>query len=351
MTAPAPLASGTNDVIRRALAKVVAGWRWIAIWVIALTAAVGIFVLLSPRQYLTVVQFLPETASAQQLSSLAAQFGIEAGGGGAESPYYYVELLKTDDILLGVVRKKFPTGRSASDSATLAEVLRIRNKSLAVREQLTLRALKERMTAASERRTGIVTLTVTMGTPVLSAAVATAAVNAITEFNTERRQRKARAERAFVQQRVAQARMELAVAEDSMMRFLETNRAFRTSPELVFENDRLTRAVTLKATILTGLLQSFERARIDEVRDTPQISILNPARVPAEPVGRGLVVKVVGTAVAAVVPWLALVFCFQWLLANAAADHTVRRLLHLWATRYTRGWSLASRALDPPTSN
>jgi uncharacterized protein involved in exopolysaccharide biosynthesis len=54
----------------------------------------------------------------------------------------------------------------------------------------------------------------------------------------------------------------------------------------VFEHDRLQREVALRQQLRTALAQSYEESRIREVRNTPVITVLEPAAVSTLPESR-----------------------------------------------------------------
>jgi uncharacterized protein involved in exopolysaccharide biosynthesis len=99
-------------------------------------------------------------------------------------------------------------------------------------------------------------------------------VELLNEFNLETRQSQALEEGRFVSARMAEAQEELREAEEALKTFLQQNRQFRNSPELVFEHDRLQRQVAMRQEIFTSLAQSHEQSRIDAVRDTPVITVI-----------------------------------------------------------------------------
>ncbi|MGH7701841.1 MAG: GNVR domain-containing protein, partial [Gemmatimonadales bacterium] len=88
-----------------------------------------------------------------------------------------------------------------------------------------------------------------------------------------------------------QVRADLREAEDRLQEFLQRNREFRNSPQLAFEYDRLQREVTMRQQVYTTLAQGYEQARIDEVRNTPLISIVEQPDLPVKPKSRRLILK------------------------------------------------------------
>jgi len=104
----------------------------------------------------------------------------------------------------------------------------------------------------------------------------------VDSFNRASRRGQAGAERQFAEARVNEATAELRVAENRLQAFLETNRAFRNSPVLTFEQDRLARDVSTKQALYTTLVQAYEQARTQEVRDTPIFSQLEAPTLPPQ---------------------------------------------------------------------
>jgi uncharacterized protein involved in exopolysaccharide biosynthesis len=135
----------------------------------------------------------------------------------------------------------------------------------------------------------------------LSQRIATKLLDVLNAFNLARRQSQARSERQFIEDRLAAARAESRVAENRLQNFLTGNRTVFNSPVLQFEQQRLQRDVTITQQVLLTLTQSFEQARIEEVRDTPVITIIEPPNLPVDPQPRGLVKGVLAALVAGVV--------------------------------------------------
>src|SRR5690606_6763143 len=114
----------------------------------------------------------------------------------------------------------------------------------------------------------------------------------IDDFNRRKQQSQARAEREFVEARLADAQRELEEAEGRLSDFLSRNRRIDGSPELNFEMLSLERRVEVKQQIYVSLARSYEMARIAEVRESPVITVVEPPEGSATPVGSGLVLNV-----------------------------------------------------------
>lgn len=311
-------------------------WPRLATSVAVVGLTTGAFVYFGPRSYTVSVMFLPEAGPVSNVSSLAAQFGLDASAATAnESPYYYVELLKTQELQRRVVAHPYRRRSSASDSS-LADLLWVDPNPPAVREAAVIRELGERTIVSSERRTGIVTLSVRMPSPLLSRDVADMYVRELQEFNLTRRRSRASAERQFLDARVEDTRRTLRQAEDELRSFLQQNRSVSESPRLQFEGERLRREVLLRASVLQTVEQSAERARMDEVRNTPQLSVLQPARIPAEPDRRNTIMKALTTSSLAFIVWFAMMTLGFLLQAQATKDSRFKGLLEQYVMRIPR---------------
>ena len=143
--------------------------------------------------------------------------------------------------------------------------------------------------------TSVVTVGVRTDEPGLSAAVGRRLLDLISAFDLETRQSQASAERGFAEERLEQLQGEFLTAESSLEAFLVENRQFTNSPQLTFEHDRLVRQVTMRQELMTAMAQAYEQARIDEVRNTSIITVIDQPEVPTLPNPRGrLVTQVMG---------------------------------------------------------
>jgi uncharacterized protein involved in exopolysaccharide biosynthesis len=60
---------------------------------------------------------------------------------------------------------------------------------------------------------------------------------------------------------------------------------------LLFQHDRLQRAVTMRQDVYTSLVQALDNARLDEMRNTPLLTVLETPRARANPDRRYLLLK------------------------------------------------------------
>jgi uncharacterized protein involved in exopolysaccharide biosynthesis len=273
----------TDDIVWSAIARrSFAEWRRaVAVGVIAAAAFAGATHLM-PERWVSEAEFMPQAnRTASSFGGIAAQLGIEVPTAEpAQSPQFYVELLRSRHFLTRA-DGRYPT--VSGDSAALRDLLRIGGRDSSVALQRVAARLDDRLGVFVAPRTGVVSATVSMPDPVVAQAVMRQLLDLLDAFNVETRRSRAQAERVFTERRVAELRAELRDAEDALEGFLRTNRITQFSPELTFQRDRLVREVTLRSQVYAMMVQSYEQARIEEVRDTPVLTRLIGPTLPVRP--------------------------------------------------------------------
>lgn len=276
-----------------AIANVLLRYRGlIAGTVVGLTLVVAVVTLLLPRTYTAHATLTPQSRRpTTSLSGLASQFGLALPlGDVAQSPAFYADLLKSYHILGAVVDTKFEYPTEAGVvRGTLVDIYKSKGATPALRRDAAIRRLDESVEATTVQKTGVIDLAVTTRNAVLALQVSTRLIELLNLFNLESRQTQAGAERRFTEQRLGEVKSDLRAAEDQLQHFLQRNREYRNAPELNFQQERLQRQVQLEQQLYTTLSQSFEQAKIEEVRDTPVITVVEPPEAPVRPDPRGLV--------------------------------------------------------------
>jgi uncharacterized protein involved in exopolysaccharide biosynthesis len=297
--------SSPGDMTMLQLANVILRSRVAIVMTALLIAALtATLVLLKPRTYSSATSFLPQGGKqTSPLSGLAAQFGVEVPGTSiGSSPQFYAGLATSRHLLTAVADQSFAIrGRSVP----LPEILETKNPNPVVQRELTVRALQAAVTTAVDLQTSIVSVRVKAPSPQVARDLASSVLAAISRYNLETRQSQARAERMFTERQLGDAGIELRRAEDDLESFLKSNRTFG-SPTLLAEKDRLSTKVALRNQIYGQLAGAYEQSKLEEVRDTPVLTVLDPPEVPIEPDARGLITKtllsfIIGLLIAAVV--------------------------------------------------
>lgn len=274
--------------------------------VVAFTFGVALLVvfttLFAPRTYTATVSFTPQAGSEEmrsRLAGLAGQLGINIPAGEiGESPQFYVHLVRSRELLKAVVTTEYEAtsdgveGQRNALTGDLVRLLEIERDRRAEAVEVAVERLRTDLLSVSvDTETGVVRFSVTTYWPSLSRAIAERVLALVSRFNLERRQTQGAAERRFIEQQLAQAEAKLLAAEDSLQAFFQRNRRYENDPELTFQKERLERRVNLRQQVYTTLSQAYEDAKIQEVRDTPVITVIDPPGLPARPDPRRLILK------------------------------------------------------------
>ncbi|MFC1529269.1 hypothetical protein ACFL6R_00970 [Gemmatimonadota bacterium] len=247
------------------------------------------------RTYSAFTSFLPQAGANQRSisSDLAAQFGVSLPATNTgQTPAFYANLIESREILQHLADDTYIHSTGIEQVQTsLSNLFEIRSASDEYIRENVIQVLKRLISVNTNLETGLVTLTVSTNWPEISQEIVTKTINLVNQFNLETRQSQATAERQFVEERLQEAGSELRDSEDALQLFLQRNRQWQNSPELEFVHDRLQRIVVMRQQIFTLLNQAMEQARIDAVRDTPVITIVEKAVIPIFPDRRNLLTK------------------------------------------------------------
>ena len=283
------MATEHDDDIRPIAIAAAALKRWKALVGIpfGMSFVAALISLVLPQYFRATSTFVPETSQSGLPSSgllaVASQFGVGIPGGEG-SPQFYEAVLRSRTISDSILLARFPTpgAESRADSTAFVTILGIDGDTEAERLELGREELRDITSTEVDAETNVVSVSVETRSRNLSAAVANHYIFLLNRFNLETRQSQAQVQRTFVESRLRSAENELSTAEENLERFLTENRAFGPYSQLQSQHDRLQRQVAIKQEIVMTLTREFEESRIEEVNDTPVITVIDEAVPPQE---------------------------------------------------------------------
>lgn len=269
------------------------------------SALAALFVLFTPQKWASESSFVAQSRRVPSgLSGVAAQLGLSMpGADAAQSPNFYADVATSRDILGELVDASYEVRTTDSVvTGDLVLLLRVRGRTPAIRRENAMRQLAKMITISPNAKTSVVRVKVAAEAPDLAQEINRRLFTSLDQFNRERRQSQAAAERQFTQKRVEATEQILRDAEGRMLLFLQRNRDYRNSPELTAQYDRLARDIQMQQQLFTTLVQAYEQAKLEEVRDTPVITMVESPTLAAKPQPRGAVVRlalgfIIGVAV------------------------------------------------------
>jgi uncharacterized protein involved in exopolysaccharide biosynthesis len=255
---------------------------------VILAILAGAWAFTRDRVYGSSSSFMPEGRQST-MGGLAAQLGlVPPGSGGGESPQFYADLLRSREILGATVTTAFTVPGSGPRPTTLVDLYHAKGATDALRRESAVDRLSRAVDVSVNPRTNVVVVRVTAATAELAQQINQRLLALLGDFNQRRRQSRASEERRFAEERLTTVKGELRVSEDRLQSFLQSNRDYRNSPSLVFSYERLQADVMLLRQVVTTLQQSAEQAKMEEVRDTPTVTLVESPSLPVRPDPRGI---------------------------------------------------------------
>jgi len=288
------------------------GWAHRRLSVILLLVATVVGAILAfvlPTRYEAAVTLSPAVENNSRLqfggalASLGGQLGLDLSGGRTQLRFY-PKLISSYWFLSRLTRQPAPTTtlfellEDRPPDSTRADYARLMDGAVS--------RLGRLIGVDLDERANVFTFSVRLPTREAALATASNAAALITEFNTHVRRLQASDNRRFVEQQADSARQELSAAEDAEATFLQRNKSYEQSPQLSLEYQRLQRHVSLLQDVYVTLARNLEEARIDEVREAPVLTVVDPPHVAwrrAEPDRRRVVFTTVGVVAAALLLW------------------------------------------------
>lgn len=319
----------------------------ICIWCF-IGAILGLVVAFSiPREYTTDVKLAPEVSNGQKMSgslgAMAAMVGIggaNQGGGDAVNPMLYPDVVSSVPFLVGLFNvpvedidgeKKVTVKeyveedlRSPWWSAVigfpfkLLGMLRSNDEEIDPNKptdafQLTkpeddvVKALQARINASVDTKTSVITISVMMQDPLISATLADTVVSRLQEYITDYRTNKARKDLEYAELLNEEAKDNYYKAQQKYADYLDRNNGLIIHSAMT-TRERLQNEATLAFNLYNQTAQQVQVAKAKVQENTPVYATVTPATVPIKPTSPRKVLILVGFV------FLAFVACSAWIL-------------------------------------
>jgi len=256
------------------------------VFVIALVvglSTLGINFLL-PQYFKATAIILPDTDKSKmglsgQLAGLASLAGVNVGGG--DNAKLYPVILTSDTLLLAVIQHKYQT-QKFKDSVDLVTYFDFGEASREKDIEKSLKEMRDLLGVSYDTKTSVVSASLEMREPQLAADVLNETLAQLDRLLREKKNSNATEQRKWIEERLVQVDKELREAEEGLKEFRERNRRITDSPDLLLQQDRLMREVTVKGTINVELRKQAEIAKIEEIKQVTTINVLDEGRPPVK---------------------------------------------------------------------
>jgi uncharacterized protein involved in exopolysaccharide biosynthesis len=248
-------------------------------------ALAGAAVILYPADYVADASILLDAqgegtslVNLAQISDLLPQGALQSQAR-KENGYAYMSISQSRAVLTHLL------GQPQSEQPTrpILERFAPRNVPQARSLEIAVRRLRKRITSKFDPRSGLYEIFVKHRDPVLAADIANKLVDELKRFNSDVRSSRAKGAVVFVEARLDETRRSLSLDEDRLTAFHEANARIGNAPELLLRQKRLERNVKLGEDIYALLAKQVELARIQEKKESPVFSIVDPGVPPTRP--------------------------------------------------------------------
>jgi uncharacterized protein involved in exopolysaccharide biosynthesis len=247
---------------------------------------VAIISLFLPQQFVATSTILPDM---DFLNNLQDKLGglqdiISAAGlsGSSISPsQLYPDIMESETVLRRVIYHEYSTERFPTP-VNLLTYYGFNTKDTGLNYERCLSMMKKGVLSTTiDKKTLIISVEVTTPEKQLSADIANQITTELDYFQRHFRSSNASEQRKFLEQRLGEIKNDLATAEENLKDFQEKNRTVMQSAELLLEQGRLQREVDLNSDLFIELKKQYEMAKLDEIKNTPIVAVLDRAMPPA----------------------------------------------------------------------
>ena len=224
-----------------------------------------------------------KSGGVSQVSGFAAQFGINLPGNQSEPKWVYPEIIKSRTLARAVLKQKFDTDEFGPQK-TLLQILTFGNDeprfSIDTLEIMGVKTFLSMIEASEDRKTSILTLKVNASEPSLASDINKVLIEQLDAHQQQYNKSNTLDTKKFIEGRIQDTEKELIAAEEDLKIFMDRNRRIENSPALQLEQQRLGREVTVLTGVYTTLKQQLETTKIEEVKESNYVIIIDPPEAP-----------------------------------------------------------------------
>ena len=222
--------------------------------------------------------------SSSKMMGLASQFGIAMPISDSSPNWSYEEVIKSRTMAKSLLVHRFDT-EEFGPQKELLQIVTFGNEepeygidTLLIQGIASLAEMIE-----VTKTTSLFELEISASEPQLAADLAYAVMEELDKHQREYNAKKTTETRQFIEERLLATESELEKAEEALKLFRERNRSIFESPQLQLEQERLARDVAVLIGVFTTLKQQLETAKIEEVKESDYVIILDTPDIPLYP--------------------------------------------------------------------
>tara|TARA_B100001123_G_C15337776_1_gene1033544 strand:+ start:2660 stop:3736 length:1077 start_codon:yes stop_codon:yes gene_type:complete len=219
-----------------------------------------------------------------QALGVAAQFGINIPINQSEPQWVYPEIIKSRTLARAMLQRKFDTEKYGTQKPLL-QILTYGDQEPTVGIDTLIKAGINRVIGMIDiqQNGSFYELTLSGFEALFVRDFATSLIEELDKHQREYNKAKTSKTRIFIEERLLSTQFELESAEEALKDFTDRNRRIENSPSLQLERQRLAREVSVLTGVFTTLKQQLETTKIEEVKESVYVVVLDPPEAPLWP--------------------------------------------------------------------
>jgi len=227
--------------------------------------------------YISTSKIISSTNSGNsQMSGIASQLGINISSSSKEVNWIYEDIIKSRNLIGKVIKRKILFGEK-NQMKSVSQIISGGDNHKAISTLINSISVREDIS------TGIWTLKVQASSMSLANSLNKLIIDELDSHQREHNNAIKSETRKFIEGRIESTEKELVEAEEMLKEFMESNRRIDNSPSLLLQKNRYQREVTVLIGVFTTLRQQHETAKIEEVKDSNYILIIDFPMAPNSP--------------------------------------------------------------------
>ncbi len=225
-----------------------------------------------------------EGGSNYQMMGLASQFGIAMSRKDSSPKWSYEEVIKSRTMPKSLLVHRFDTEEFGPQKELLQILTYGNGKPDFGIDTLMVQGIASVNNMIDVTKTSsLFALEISASEPQLAADIARGVMEELDKHQRDYNARATAGTRQFIEERLLATESELEKAEEALKLFRERNRSIFESPQLQLEQERLGRDVAVLIGVFTTLKQQLETAKIEEVKESDYVIILDTPDIPLYP--------------------------------------------------------------------
>jgi len=244
---------------------------------------VYLFLFVKPTFISTAKIMSSSNSGESKAAGLAAQFGVNIFSDQSNKQWVYPEIIKSRTLARSMLKRKFDTNEFGPQKSLLQILTYGNNKPEVGMDTLIIDGVNASIDMIEIRQNGsFYDLTISASEPVFARDFTIALLEELDSHQRDYNKAKTSKAKQFIEERISDIEKELNTAEEKLKDFAKSNRRIENSPLLKLEQARLDREVMVLIGVFTTLKQQLETTKIEEVKDSEYVIVLDPPEAPMQ---------------------------------------------------------------------